>query len=393
MGAQRMDFLIKSENLAKMSTRLKEANRLITSSVRDKMPILIRHHADCDGYSGAVALERAILREMGTVHRRESDMHFYFRRLPSRTPFYDVADALKDTGNLLSDQARFERKAPLVIVIDNGSCEEDQLAIKLLKQFGAKILVIDHHPPHEETDRLIEAHVNPMLEGLSGGFTAGMLCAELAHMIEPKTGSLALLAALAGVSDRSAEPELAEYLKLSEKEGYDATKLRSVANVLDFLTNQIGYQESRYLIDDLFFGNIDYLENIVRDVTPILDKQKSLQLGSIKKYAETIKKKGHTLMLLTADAVDGSSGRAAGMLLDHSSEEQAMPVIAVVHGPDFATIRISKALPHTIQALLAKLTDLHPYAQIEGGGHPKAGTARFLPASRDAVLATLRDLL
>ena len=88
--------MIKSETLNKLEPKFIEAIDLIEKSIADKRPVLIRHHADCDGYCGGIAMQRAILSKMYKVHRRESDLFYYFRRLPSKAPYYDYTDVTKD---------------------------------------------------------------------------------------------------------------------------------------------------------------------------------------------------------------------------------------------------------------------------------------------------------
>ncbi len=85
--------MIKSDTLDKLQTKMEEVRDLIVNSIQNKRPILIRHHADCDGYCGAIALERAILSLMYKEYRRESDLFYYYKRLPSKAPYYDYLDA------------------------------------------------------------------------------------------------------------------------------------------------------------------------------------------------------------------------------------------------------------------------------------------------------------
>ena len=168
--------MIKSETLNKLEPKFIEAIDLIEKSIADKRPVLIRHHADCDGYCGGIAMQRAILSKMYKVHRRESDLFYYFRRLPSKAPYYDYTDVTKDISNFLNDAERFERKKPLIIVIDNGSSNQDLLSLKKLKIYGAKVIVIDHHPNNPANDEFIDVHVNPFLVGGNSDSTAGMIC-------------------------------------------------------------------------------------------------------------------------------------------------------------------------------------------------------------------------
>ena len=54
-------FLINSKYLDLLSPKIKKASETILEAIDNHIPILIRHHADCDGYTGAIAIEKAVL--------------------------------------------------------------------------------------------------------------------------------------------------------------------------------------------------------------------------------------------------------------------------------------------------------------------------------------------
>jgi archaea-specific RecJ-like exonuclease len=392
-----MASMIQSPILDTLMPKLKEAAQLIKESIKDKRPVLIRHHADCDGYSGGIALERSILSHMGDAHRRESDAYFYYRRLPSKTPFYDMADATKDVSNFLSDQARFERKAPLIIVVDNGSCAEDLMAIKMLKLYGADIMVIDHHPPFDENDKYISVHINPLLVGGSGGLTAGMICAELAYIISPKARNIDLLAGLAGVSDRSDLPELPQYIELCEKKGYGSEKLLKVAEALEFELTFIGYLESRQLVDDLFFGDLKTLEEFIALVDKDIKIKRDRQMVSIIHFMKLSEQKDKVVVMLDLSTSIRmgypAAGKTTGMMFDYISTLHKKPVVALGYADDFITIRMTRGLKYSVQEIISILSEKLAFAQIDGGGHATAGTIRFVSAVREEILKLLKEYL
>jgi archaea-specific RecJ-like exonuclease len=387
--------MIESETLIALMPMIRKAAGIITDTVNDKTPILIRHHADCDGYAGAVALERSLLSLMEKVHRRESDVHYYYKRLPSKTPFYDLADATKDISGFLTDSARFQRKTPLVIVIDNGSCREDLLGLKMLKLYHAQVIVIDHHPPNSENDAYIDVHINPLLAGGNGGVTAGMLGSELSHELKPQIDTLPVLAALAGTSDKSREPELMLYLELC-KEYCDATQLLKFAEAIDFELTYIGYLESRYLVSDLFFGDMELMRSFAALVEPEIRAKKQRQLATIGHYATVTTGDGKVIARLDLSKATRigsypSAGKTTGMMFDHMSEKHALPVIAMGYGNDFVTMRISRELSYDVNKIISHLSEKMPYAQVDGGGHATAGTMRFVPAALQDILKELEE--
>ncbi len=56
------------------------------------------------------------------------------------------------------------------------------------------------------------------------------------------------------------------------------------------------------------------------------------------------------------------------MMLDQVSEKHKMPVIALGHGEDFITFRISKQLDYDVNDIIRHLDNEMPYALIDGGG-------------------------
>ncbi|MBT7927572.1 hypothetical protein HN695_04500, partial [Candidatus Woesearchaeota archaeon] len=139
-------FMIKSEILNKLQPRINKVVSLIKQAIESKRPIWIRHHNDTDGYCAAIALERAILPLIHARQTKERDVFYHYSRLPSKAPYYDYADATKDVTNFMNRVTKFEAKPPMIIICDNGSSEQDIKAIKKVKIYGAKVIVIDHHP-------------------------------------------------------------------------------------------------------------------------------------------------------------------------------------------------------------------------------------------------------
>jgi len=391
------EFMIKSQILDKLRPKMEEAISLIQKTIQDKRPILVRHHADCDGYSGAVALERAILALMDKVHKRESDLFFYYKRLPSRAPFYDYTDATKDLSNFLQDRARFERKAPLIIVIDNGSSCQDHLALQKLKIYKAKIIVIDHHPVTGDNDSYIDVHINPMLVGGSSNLTAGMTSAEVAHLLNGSIDDLELLAAIAGVADRSEGAEINQYVKLAEKAGTDLNALRRIAEAIDYEAMFIGFLESRFLVNDLFFGNLENQEKLIQIIENEVKKAREKVLKTIEHYAKVTEADAviATLDLELTRKLNSypHPGKITGIMFDLMSERYARPVVALGHGRDFISFRIDRETRFDVNRIIEHLDKVMPYAQVDGGGHAKAGTVRFIPAAKEELFQKVLDYL
>ena len=118
-------MMIKSKLLEKMQPKMKQAAKLIKEAIENKQPIILRHDSDTDGYSAAIALERAINPLIYDRHSRERNNYYYYTRSPCKTPWYDFQDALRDVTNFMANITRFGHKEPLIIICDNGASKQE----------------------------------------------------------------------------------------------------------------------------------------------------------------------------------------------------------------------------------------------------------------------------
>ena len=120
----------------------------------------------------------------------------------------------------LEDQERHGQKLPLIVLLDNGSTEEDIVALMQAKIYDIEVVVIDHHSPGElitkderggeiygatvAVDEYVDTHVNPYLVGGDSQLTAGALATEVAHIINPSVKDVIKhLPAVAALGDRA----------------------------------------------------------------------------------------------------------------------------------------------------------------------------------------------
>src|SRR3989338_4355273 len=117
------------------------------------------------------------------------DPSYHLYRSPSKAPFYEIKDVLKDVGFTKRLLQGHGQDKPLILVLDNGSTPEDIVAMKTLQSLGFEVIVIDHHNPVEYKGNrtsvcpYILDHINPYMYGLDGQITAGMLSYEIGRMI------------------------------------------------------------------------------------------------------------------------------------------------------------------------------------------------------------------
>ncbi|HMK15434.1 MAG TPA: OB-fold nucleic acid binding domain-containing protein, partial [Methanomicrobiales archaeon] len=260
-----LPLLVESAVLTALLPALRTVARRIRKAVFMGQPILVRHHADADGISAAVALEQAVvalIRENGGDHDASS---FLFKRSPSKAPFYEIEDITRDLDFALKDLVRYGQKLPLIILMDNGSTEEDIPSLRMAAVYDLPMLVVDHHHPDEVVDPYLEGHVNPYHVGGDFGVTSGMLGVELARLVYPGVeGAIRHIAAVSAVGDRSEAPERTRFLAIAG-EAYPEAHCKDIALALDYLQFWLRFNDGRELVKDLLNlnGNPDRHQALV----------------------------------------------------------------------------------------------------------------------------------
>ncbi len=372
----KQNLLINSENLEKIKDNIILASEEIKEAIKNKHPVWIRHHADCDGYCAALVLEKAIQKQMYDVHTRESDFFFYYKRFPTRTPYYDYTDATKDISIMLSEAERFNRKLPLIIVVDNGSTQEDLLALKKLNLYGLKPIVIDHHPICPDVEKYLSVHIN---SGKSE-ITASMLAAEVANQIG-KIENPELYAATGSIADKSEAEELDNYIKIIENNGYSLDFIKSAAQMIDFEVKSIGNSEARSYIQNLIFGDIDKMNKLIGLVQEELEKEQKIVEKIALKYLDYKKKDNYLVASIdienTFNLKGLSNSKITSITKKKLEETENMPVAMLGYGSEIITFRINKDLDFDMNKIKEELIKEFPYSMIQGGGHAKAGSIHF----------------
>ncbi len=417
------EFLIRSDCYSKLKQEFVKAASIIRNAIFEARPIIIRHHADCDGYSGAIALERAILPLIAKEHGSESATFWYYKRAPSRKPFYEYSDATKDLSFNLDTTAR--KKPPLIIIVDNGSTREDLLGIKKVKIYDAKVIVIDHHLPIIEdgrvlTNEFVDAHINPHLVGYDGNITAGMLSFELARFINKDFSSEKknlLLPALSGVGDKSNCAEQEEYLRIAAENGFSKDYLKKLAECVDFEAYYLGFVESRSIIDDLLGGNVEKQEKLIELLREDIEYRKKEQIKIIKETMRTEEIKGATngirIVMLDLENISLRSefpppgkitGLAYWMLLNNINKpnelnntnepmkKQETKLLVLGIASDYVTIRTNIEGFNT-NKIIDYLQKRIGFGFISGGGHENAGTVKFISGVKERVIDGIKEFL
>ncbi|RQD88540.1 phosphoesterase, partial [Methanosalsum natronophilum] len=389
------EFLVDSDILEKLRPSMKEVAKVIKKSIIKSRPIILRHHADADGMTAALAIEQAILPLINEIGGSDAE-HFFYKRSPSKAPFYEMLDVVRDISFALEDYSRHGQKMPLVVLVDNGSTDEDVPAMKQAKIYDIDMVVVDHHHPDKEVDNYLKAHVNPAHSGGDFGITTGMLCTEIARMINPYVAEdIKHLPAISAVGDRSEAPEARKYIDLvSDK--YSLDNLKDIALALDFSAFWLKFSSGKGIVDDIAnLGNKKrhnqivslYCEQANDMIKSQLDacipnvKSRELPNGAILNVLD-VENFAHKF---TFPPPGKTSGEVHDILVKRYGN---VPIITIGYGPDFAVIR-SKKLKMNIPQLVKELHEEVAGAGVSGGGHLVVGSIKFVEGKRTEVLELL----
>jgi len=398
-------FLVKSPILSKLEPRFIEAATQVKLAIIQDRPIIVRHHNDADGYSSGFALERAILPLIIEQHNSEKAAWEFFQRAPSQAPYYDLDDSLRDTANSLRNVAKFSNKMPLIIIADNGSSEQDLMAIKQAKIHGADFIVIDHHGFDKDViSKEVLVHINPFLVEEDGShFSAGMLCAEFARFVNPNVQNIKQIPAMAGFADmiQLGNPEVMEqYLAIAKSEGYTKELLSDIALVIDYVSAKVRFMEVREYIEVLFGEPRNKQMALVSLLAPYIRELDARGL-TIGKTNAKHKKIGKVILqtIEVEETFPGfgffpKPGRAVGLVHDdYKNNEGVEGLITAGIMSTAITFRATDEANFSVHDLIGYLDKEIPEAFVGGGGHKNAGSISFLPYKKDEVVDKLKEFI
>ena len=402
---KRTSFSIESLRYNIMKDKFIVIAQRIRKAVLDNEPIIIRHHNDADGISSGIALEIACSNMMKTIG---VNPEYNLYRSPSRAPFYEVTDVFRDISLSKRITENHGQKKPLIIVVDNGSTPEDAFALKMLKMLGYNAIVIDHHNPVELTKlgghkkighqgqthessvcQYLEYHLNPYLFGLDSQTSAGMLCHEMARMID-ETYENKLLPAVAAVADRCIIKETDTYI---EHSGVTKEELTRIGIAIDFMAYHMKFDISTSIVKELLLKP-EFVEMINEEVRVGVETQ----LQSTMPYLRTLDINGIILNYIDLEKYTlrftyPSAGKVIALIHDKVSVgKENMAVISLGCMSDMIIVRATKPI-FPVQKMIDIINEKLPEANADGGGHECAGSIKFVPAHMDAVLQIIKDEL
>jgi len=402
------EFSIKSPVFEALKPNFVHVATMIRRAVMERRPIILRHDADCDGYSSAICIERAIIALMDEVSGGDKLLQYQnYKRAPSKAPFYEYEDAVKDMAYWLRDKVKNGANAPLVIITDNGSTEEDILGYRQVKLYDCPIAVIDHHFPGEidkdgkvAVDSIIDGHINPYLKGFDSNVCSGMLGFELARFIFEDNKNSVMIPAMAAHLDHVDGDEKDTYVKLANDAGFSDEYMKKLGTVVYLQSHYLRFQESREFVQDIFGDNKEVQKSLVDMLYPEIEKMFA-KVCAIGKHYSQVTDMGKFYLV----EFDGEKGTARGQFPAvglstnqiHAmfEEELDKPVITMTEGSTFLTIRVGDDIKgFSVPSFCTQWINTKiPHTGAEGGGHEHAGSIKFVEYARDEVIALFKEYL
>jgi len=389
---KRTDFSISSDRYPLMQQRFIEIARRIRKAIITNQPIMIRHHNDSDGISAGLCLDMSITNVMD---RMGINPEHNLYRSPSKAPFYETADVFRDLALSKRLTDKHEQQKPLIIVTDNGSTPEDMFGFQLLTATGHEAIVIDHHNPviikngKTTVCPYLSFHLNPYMFGLDSKTSAGMLCYELARMID-ETFDNPVIPAVAAISDRCEIPERHAYIALT---GKSEDELKKIGIAIDFTSYHMRFDAARGLFEELYI-NKPLVELINTEVNAGVETQ----LQSTLPYLRTQDINGVTLSTIDLEKYTlrftyPTPGKVIGMIHDivaEGKEHQAVLTLGLLS--DMIIVRATKPV-FPVQHIIDRIKERLPESNVDGGGHEMAGTIKFVQAHQEAIVEIIKDEL
>ncbi|MFB6281757.1 MAG: DHH family phosphoesterase [Haloferacaceae archaeon] len=385
--------------LEKLRPELERVARRLRRTVLEGRPIRVRHHADGDGMCASLPVQLALERFIESVNEGDDAARHLIKRLPSKAPFYEMEDVTRDLNFALEGRARHGQQLPLLLMLDNGSTEEDVPAYRNLAHYDVPIVVVDHHHPDPEAvEPLLDAHVNPYLHGEDYRITTGMMCVELARMVDPSvTDDLRHVPAVAGLSDRSEADAMDDYMRLAAAEGYDRADLEAIGEALDYAAHWLRYSEGKTVVRDVLNVGCDdeaRHRELVEFLSSRAERDVERQLAAVEPHVEH-ERLASDAHLYHVDLDEyahrftyPAPGKTTGKLHDRKVAETGEPVITIGYGPDFAVLR-SDGVRLDIPEMVSELNEEVEGGGVSGGGHLVVGSIKFVKGMREAVIDAL----
>ncbi len=335
--------------------------------------VVIRFNDDCDGITSGMAVCVACKSYAEKFPKAKRAVEGY--QVPSAV--YAASDAFDDVS-----RARGAGLGLGVIIVDLGANKESVEGLAALKDSGAGVCIIDHHPPDKAALSLCDAFVSSHSSDPTGAHTAGLLAFEVAERIAPGAASKAWVS----WSLQSDKSSLATGEKYAE-----------AAEALDYLAH---FSEKSAGIDYYLEKMSD--KKTVELAAALAKKSGQNALDAALKYSVE-RKVSDSFVIVVVDLSKAvrkgaypPKGRCLNLVQDYFClKHKDSAVISLGRSSDSISIRANAAAMkqgfHS-NPLIDTLKAEFPHAVSSGGGHAAAASIRFDPQFKESVLERLAEL-
>ncbi len=364
------------EVAARMLPRLAEVVAPLVRSMISGSPIIVRFHGDGDGSTGAICLYKAMSKLQDELSI-EADVKWVLNRGIS----YSVESLYYDTMHF-NDYESAEK--PLVCIIDFGTTEESNEAVKKAAD-RFNFVWLDHHPiPKSFTGTEIDGYVNPMQFKGTSDFTAGFL-----------TGVFSELLADIHVKEIMEASLISDFSAYADKSDSEASRL---ATVLDFVT---GIKNSTRYLDGPVTPS--YLAKLVSDqeklksvhdyASGMIEDAIMMGIERSKRYTTSGGIPVNVIDFVhIADKYGGYllPGRYSSRLQGRLEEISPNGSITIVNFRNAISIRVSKHIAEKVDLLnvIDALKDSSDIV-VSGGGHREAASIMAAEGQSEAAIKLL----
>jgi len=352
--------------MAGLKPSVSQAAALLKNAVEGSVPVLVRYNNDADGITSGIAVYKAIEKLMDEKGVKGGLKRRLLREKQNNSAVFFKQHAEQDLRLLQSAS----EKPPLIICLDFCANEESIPALELLRDAGAIVVIVDHHPFPKEVPGLCNAFVSPWsVKGGSSDYSTGLLAGELAKRLGFKQVKRLQLVSLIGDKSKLINAK-------RQPEG-----LRRAAEALDYACSR-----------KTLAKGLEYYDSILEDDS-LASRLYSEMSGLLNAAVEAAENKTRVRRLsngfrLVVCRVDGIAKRGdyppRGKLVTAVHERKAAlfprePVVTLGYGSGGITFRANKLARDAgfnASLLIKELRKEFSNAIPSGGGHDMAASMR-----------------
>ncbi len=350
------------EITARMWGRLASASGLLIKKLMLCAPIIVRFHNDADGSSGAYGLFKS-LSELAE-RRPELSYRHNITWIMQGSVSYDGQDASSDIM-ITNNYSSLER--PLLLMIDFGTSEESNPAIKAVRE-KFDLIWLDHHPVMDGFDgKSLENYINPWQYGGDSNYTAGFLACVFSKTfskLETKE-----------IENASFIGDYSEYVNPTRES-------KELSMILDLITSdvEVAFGPSSPNLTPFEIEKLINDKQKYRELIDYAEMRLSEALESALKSVKVYKTEAANIYMLDYEGIRIENtkfplpGRFASKLLSKINELNDRPCIVGVHFGRYISMRTSKELNGKVDLskIINELKGRHRDYVLAGGGHRNA---------------------